>query len=259
MNSTITPLRSCSVFLSAVALCLAATSTVNAEHISHGDFIGSTVMFLDVEEVANTPGDEAPLFGTPSIVGDLLDFDPSAFSATSTNGTSDITDGQLNFTLMSQPGSVLTDISISEGGDYSLLGTGTSVTQVSYGLSLSTVTVLEVDGVALDTPVSLASTSVFGTANLGAGQVSGADWSLSLAYDVSAALANAGVDFVNGATKLEIAINNTLSAISETSSIAFIAKKDFNIDVGTEVPEPASCLLLGFAAIGAGWMYQRRS
>jgi len=235
-----------------------ALTTANAAHIEYGDFSGTSVMYLDVEEVANTPGDEAPLYGAPSIVGNQLDFDPSGFSATSTNAVSDITDGQLNFTLMSHSGGALSSISIAESGDYTLTGSGTATTQISYGLSLASVTVLEVDGVALGSPVMLDAAAVFGTANLGAGQVSGAPWSLSLDYDLNAALASEGVGYVNGATKVEIAINNTLSAISEASTIAFVAKKDFNITVNEIVPEPASITLLGLVTLGAGLMYKRR-
>lgn len=258
MSSQFTLLRYSSALLSAIALCAICFTSANAAHIEYGDFSGTSVMYLDVEEVANTPGDEAPLYGAPSIIGDHLDFDPSGLSAASTNAVSDITDGQLNFTLMSLPGGALSSMTIAESGDYTLTGTGTAATQVSYGLSLASVTVLEVDGVALASPVVLDSAAVFGTANLSAGQVSGAPWGLSLDYDFNAALASAGVSYTSGATKVEIAINNTLTAISEASTAAFIAKKDFNITVN-QIPEPASLTLLGLVTLGAGLMYKRQT
>ena len=259
MKTQISNLRHCGAVSLAFAIAALVFSSADAAHIEYGDFSGTSVMYIDVQEVANSPGDASPLFGPPSITGNELDFDPATFTAVSTNGVSDLTDGQLNFTLMSLAGSFLDSITIDEGGDYSLLGTGTSATQVSYGLSLASVVVLEVDGVALATPVVLAGASAFGTADLGSGQTSNTLWDLSLVYDVDAALTDAGVDFVNGATKLEIAIDNTLSAISEQASIATIAKKDFRIDVNTEVPEPSTIMLLGLAIGGVGLLRRRSS
>ena len=227
-----------------------------AAPINYGDFAGSTVMYLDVTETANTPGDSEPQYGAPSILGDKLDFDPAGFTATSTGGLPDLTDGQLNFTMMGVPGAAISTISLSEGGDYNLLGTGTAATQIHYGLGLTSIVVLEVDGSPLASPVSLGAISTGGSDDLSLGADLLTPWSLDMLYDVNAALDAAKVDYIVGATKLEIAIDNTLAAISEASSIAFIAKKDFMVDVTVtpfdpfNIPEPSTFVLLGLALCG---------
>ncbi|MGI9457838.1 MAG: PEP-CTERM sorting domain-containing protein [Aeoliella sp.] len=111
-------------------------------------------------------------------------------------------------------------------------------------------------------PVVLETAAASGSDDLSQGAQAGSAWSLSLDYDVNAALIDAGVDFDFGATKLEIAIDNTLFAASEVSSGALIAKKDFVIDVGSDpfdpnpngVPEPTSLALTGLSLCGLGAM-----
>ncbi|QEG35311.1 hypothetical protein [Bythopirellula goksoeyrii] len=225
--------------LLALALLFATAVVSDAAPINYGDFSGTSVMYLDVTETANSPGDDEPLYGPPTISGNKLDFDPSGFAATAVPGTPDVTDGQLNFTLMAAPGATLKTINISEGGDFTLFGSGTTSTQVGYGIALGSVVVTEINGSAI-APVALNGASAFGSKNLVAdGPVIGASWGLTLSYDVDAALTAANLPL--GATKLEIAINDTLLAISEPSSVAFIAKKDFMID--TTIPEPTSMAL----------------
>jgi hypothetical protein len=56
------------------------------------------------------------------------------------------------------------------------------------------------------------------------------------------------------ATRVDIVINNAMVAVSQPSSVAFIAKKDFIIHVGN-IPEPTTALMtlsgvmIGFAAL----------
>ena len=215
-----------------------AFSTSYAAPINYGDFVGSSVLYSNVTETANTPGDTEPLFSAPNISGNQLDFNPKGFTASAGGGSVDITDGQLNFMLSSIQGSAITDFTIREGGDYTLFGTGSATTSLLYAISIGHISVLEVDGVSLASPMVLQGASASGGDNLGNGTDAGTPWSLGLTYSVNAALTNAGISFVGGATRLDIALDNILAAISQPSSIAMIAKKDFKIDVGTEVFAP---------------------
>ena len=227
-------------------MALSAT-WANAAPINYGDFAGISVMFIDVTETANTPDDTEPLYGAPSIIGNTLDFDPAGFTASAADGTTDLTDGQLSFTLMATGDNAIVSLQLGEGGDFTLTGTGTDVTEIFAGLSIGAISVLEVDGIALASPVALAAASASLTRRLASdGPEVLAAWNVGVSYDVSAALADAGVDFAFGATKLEISLNDQLGAISEDASVAFLAKKDFNIEVGTvPIPEPAGIALLG--------------
>ena len=232
----------------ALTIMLMLCASAGAASMNYGTFVGSTVMYIDVTETANSLGDEVPLYGAPTLFGNKLDFDPAGFSATATDGSLDITAGQLNFTLMGLPGVAITNILFSESGDYSLMGNGGAATQVIYGIAVASVTVLEVDGVALVSPVNLAFASDSDAAALTGMGVVAIPWDLGIPYDVNAALTTAGVDFNSGATKIKIAVNNTLGANSKPSTGAFIAKLDFMIDVET-IPEPTTVLLAIFGLL----------
>jgi hypothetical protein len=188
-----------------------------------------------------------------------LDFDPKSFVASGTGGAADITDGQLNFTVMGSvgPGGTgvgINDISLMEKGDYTLVGTGTPATQSLAGAIVSG-KITEVDGVPLMSPLPFSSNASVGfnlIANPGIVQ----PWSLGLGYPVAAALTANDIPFTIGATKVEITINNSLVAISEAASVAFIAKKDFVIGIIPKphgAPEPSSLVLASLAAVAVGW------
>ena len=71
-------------------------------------------------------------------------------------------------------------------------------------------------------------------------------WTGSVTLDIDAILiANA---ITGGATKISIALDDTLTAVSESGTTALIAKKDFGgVVVASEVPEPSSLGLCGVA------------
>src|SRR5687768_7582887 len=110
-------------FFSASAAALGITLTslfsslASAASISYGNFgpVPPGVMFLNVTESSGT--DAVPLYGPPTPFSIGLDFTPTAFGATAGSPGPDLTDGQLNFTVMG-PG--ITNISLAEGGVYSL-------------------------------------------------------------------------------------------------------------------------------------------
>lgn len=246
-----------SLFASVVLIAFAAfASNTQAAPINYGDFSDvppGGVMYLDVTESSAT--DPTPLFHGPTITGDILDFDPKGFAAFAGSGGSDLTDGQLNFTIMALPGAAVTSLMITESGDYSLIGTGSAATQVSAGVSIL-VTVLEVDGVALASPITGNA-----SASLGANLVSNpgvlSPWNLALNFDFGGLLASRNIDANLGVTKAEIVIDNLLGVISESQTTALIAKKNFTLTAfidGNPIPEPASFALF---ALGTACVFRR--
>jgi hypothetical protein len=222
-----------------------AAHPASAATILYGDFgpVPPGVRFNDVQESSVT--DPLPLYGAPDLFVTGLDFDPTSFAATGNGGSQDITDAQLNITLEAAPSVGITSISLFEAGDYTLAGTGTTATQVLAGAILRAI-VTQVDGVDV-APIDLLPVNASVGFNLAANPGVVQPWSLGLSLDVASQL-GAG----QNATRIELVIDDQLLAFTESSSIAFIAKKDFRIDVTTAmVPEPAALLLLLVA--GTAW------
>lgn len=209
--------------------------------ISYGDFgpIPPGITFGNVTESSGT--DAVPLYGAPELVPGGIDFDPTGFVASATSGAQDITDGQLNLVLSGSSQVSITSIHLAELGDYSLAGAGTPATQALVGAVLH-VTVTQINGVDV-APITLSAANGSISFNLVVNPGVVQPWSLGVTLDIAAQL---GAE--QRATRVEVAIDNQLLALSELGSLAFIAKKDFRLDVGTEVPEPSLLLLL----FGAG-------
>ena len=244
-------------FLAVAVTCCLGLANVEAAPITYGDFAGSTVMYLDVTENTNS-GDTLPLFGAPTVAGDVLDFNPSGFSASSAGGSPDITDGQLNFTMMGSAGNAITSCGFRNGAITLCSVLGRPRLRLGMVLRLPRSRVLEIDGVAVS-PISLASSSDSDSKDLINDSGIADPWSLAVPYNVNARLTNRGISYLAGATKIKVALDNTLLAISEPTSIAFIAKKDFKVRVRTAViPEPSSLVLLSVVACGAGVIRRRR-
>jgi hypothetical protein len=226
--------------------CAAAT-------ISYGNFgpVGPGISFLDVAESSGT--DPVPLFGPPTPFVTGLDFDPANFVASAGAGAVDITDGQLNYTVMSTAGGQISSIKLSERGDYSLTGVGTNATQALAGAIIQA-TITQINGAAV-APFSLTPVNASVAFNLAANPGIVQPWSLGLTLNVAAQVA-AQFGANARATKVEVAIDNQLQALSQTSaqgsSLAFIAKKDFRIDIGGDgvIPEPGTLLLLMSGCMG---------
>lgn len=246
----------------AIAMFLALLSiptSARAASINYGNFgpISPGITFQSVTESSGT--DPVPLFGPPTstfVTG--LNFAPSSFVANSSGGAADTTDGQLNFTVTGTPqqGVGIQSISLFEAGDYTLLGVGTAATQAIVG-AIIRVTVLEIDGVAI-APLNLAPSNAAVGFNLVANPGVVQPWSLGLGINIQGQLPGG---FTIGATKVEVSINNQLNTLTESGSLAFMAKKEFQLTVQpaeVEIPEPGSAMLI-LGACGMAIVRRRRS
>ncbi len=240
-----------SFFASIVLLTVA--SQVNAITIPYGDFNGTDVMYLDVVE--DTRDSPTALFGAPSILGNTLDFDPLSFSAgvSSMTGTnaSEIVDGQLNFTIMSNDDAfAITTVELREAGDYTLNGLGNAQATASVAAPVRW-TITHVDGAPIS-PVSgsgsLAFSPTGGNYALPGDLGTGVLWDGELDVDVAGFAAANGI--TGNVTKVEFALDNTLTVAAADGGSASIFKKDFSgVTIGI-IPEPGSFTLLGAGLLG---------
>ena len=235
------------ILIASVAV-FSLASQVSAILIPYGDFFGTNIMYLDVTE--DTRDEPNALFGAPSILGDTLDFDPLSFAAqvSSVTGTnaSEIVDGQLNFTVMSNEDSFGIDVvRISESGDYTLAGLGNSQATASVAAPVQW-SITHVDGMPLPAPVSgsgnLAFTPSGGSYALPGDIGTGVIWDGLLDVDVAGFAAANGI--TGNVTKVEFALDNTLSVAASDGGSAGIFKKDFSGVVIGPVPEPSAFALI---------------
>jgi hypothetical protein len=217
-----------------------ASSFALAAPINYGDVTGNTIIYRQVTEDSTT--DPAPLYGAPGIAGDSLTFNPTSFGATSSNGGApDLTDGTLAMTIEAKPGFGVQQIMFAEAGDYTLAGTGTSLTRASVSAPYFA-RIIEVDGVSV-TPISLTGNFAFipsgGTFELPTDPGVGVIWSGSATINIAAALAANNVS--GKATKVTYSMDNALYAQSEPGTVAFIKKKTLDgLSITVVVPEPAT-------------------
>jgi len=234
--------------LLAIAAVACLSTTTSATIISYGTLNGADVMYINIEE--DTRDEPNALFGPPTVAGNFLDFDPLSFATSSSSSTgtnnSNILDGQLNFTVMSNDSLFdITNVVISESGDFTTIGLGAAQATATVAAPVL-YTVTHVGGNPLGTPVAGSGNVVFtpngGTYGIADGPTG--FWDGTLDVDIRAALDAAGVG--GPATKIEFVLDNTLTTSAIDGGSAFIAKKDFNVDVvGEVVPEPSSLSLLG--------------
>jgi hypothetical protein len=239
--------RRASWFVALLAtLCVAQTAKAA---VNYGDFVGPNVMYLQVtEEPTKIPGPTpVALFGAPNLTGDTLDFNPTGFNASASNGNFAFTDGLLTTTIMAtNPNQFINQLWISEFGSYSLLGGTPAGTKAGISIDSIQAKVTQVNGVAI-APIILPktitytnggaapSTTAFGGIQFSStgGALIGQPWSANVSFNLAA---------VPGATKIDLVLDNSLFAMSEQGSFAFIDKKDFQI-FNTVVPEPGTIML----------------
>ena len=241
------------LLLSLLALSLQATPT------NYGDFAGTNVTYLSVTETDVSVGDPTPLFGGPIIGGDQLSFLPTpGFSSSAASGSSDVTTGLLETTIMALGGETLLSFLYSEAGDATLTEFppfGTPDTNAEASLT-GTLTVIEDLGGPI-VPVVIPFVGVFAPADAFAlpGDFGLTPWTASVLVDIAAVVPNA--------TKAELALTNSLeSNAGAGDTSALIQKTSATLDVevpSTAVPEPSSVVLVAFGLIGLGVAVRRRN
>ena len=240
--------------LSVLAILCLFSGSANAIIIEYGDFTGSDVMYINVTE--DTRMSPLALFGAPSIQGNTLDFDPNSFAATvsSTTGTSNTqeVEGRLSFTLMSNDNaSALTNLYITEAGDYTLTGLGNATASASVSTPVEWA-IIEVDGSPLTTAVSGQGDLVFtpngGSYSLPADVGTGVLWEGELDVDIAGFAAANGI--TGAVTKVEFVMENVLTVTASDGGSAAIFKKDFNGVTISTIPEPSTFALFAMALFG---------
>jgi len=234
---TLSPAHVC-VIAAIGILAFAASARSYAASISYGDFgpVPPGVSFLDVTESSGT--DPVPLYNAPTAFATGLLFPNVNLVAHSTDGNGDFTDGQLNFMITNAAG--VQTIGVSEFGSYELSTLGAADALVRATTFIGAV-VTQVNGINV-APINLTPAIASFSDETPPDESGG--WSLGALMNVAAQL---GPN--SRATKVNVVIDNRLTALSEPGSGAFIDKKGFRLTVGI-IPEPASFALAGIALCG---------
>jgi hypothetical protein len=241
------------------ALCgLFAATVSHAVPINHGNFVGSTVTYLQVTEDVASPGDSTPLFGAPTISGDSLDFDPISFTAAATGaGGVDTTAANVEFDIQAKTGNFIQTVFLTEAGNTTLAGFGTNSTFTSVTGNIE-IDIEQVDGApvpggSINYTTLMTFTPSGGTYQLGAdgggGPVFNSSWSGIALIDIEDILDNLSIPYTGGATLVTVSLTNTLVALSENGTQALITKQDADgVTITVNVPEPTT-LAMGIAVI----------
>ena len=168
--------------------------------------------------------------------------------------------------IEAKPTKVVKEVQFAEAGEFDLLATFGFEANEAFASVTATVfiDILEVDGVGIGIVNSGPLDMVFSDdgdwllSADGSGIPFRAEgtWTGSLAIDITALLLANNIEFKNGATKVNVTLDNRLTALSADGTSAFIAKKDFEGLTITATPEPSVQLLLGLGL--AALLYSRR-
>ena len=210
-------------------LCICLVTAGSADGATYGfvDQAGDNVTFSDITEV-NTGSDPSfTLFGGVSTMTDTLDLDAFNLRAEPKSGF-EFKNGRLSLTAMSNPGSQITSIKISESGF------GTTLGEASINVDLGgSVTV---DGVRSPT----ASTSFTKDSSAGDGFDS-EFWERDLLFSFTPT------------DEVRLDLNNSLFASLGSGSLAAVEASGLLIQINTindgtvtvsAVPEPSSCFAI---------------
>jgi hypothetical protein len=143
------------VLLTGLVFTAGALSASAAPTVNYADQVGDTVSYTSIAETTLTAGDPDELFGTPTIAGNTLNFDPVSFSSFSSSSEfgdpDDETAGRLTFDVEAFAGNTIDLIELVEAGETDIidvfgLGTADTFSTVQGDVTL---TIFEVDGSTL--------------------------------------------------------------------------------------------------------------
>jgi hypothetical protein len=251
--------------LCALSLCLLPfiSSLAYGTLISYSDVSGTHVNYTDIQEdptrlsvpVSSNP---PPTFGQPT-GSDSLGFPNLAFKAASAGGIFDLADSKLSMTITAKsntPG--ISSVSLTEFGDYSLVGSALNPLPSAEAKAIGWVTVEEINGAPISPFIvipNLSGAQFDELFQLTGSQTSvlSMPWSGSLNFNVTDAIRDAG--YRNGfATKVSLSLDNSLLAKSDAESAAYIQKKGVTISVDpVRVPEPSILVMLAIGVLGLGF------
>lgn len=238
-----------------------------ASAILYGDFFdpSGTVSFLNVSDINGLYG--GPLDGSGNPVGptvslNSLDFTPINFDQTCSNcpGGGTTTD-TITFEIDAVTGQSISTIDIFEAGNFATnaFGTGSFAT-VTISAAV-TIDIFEVNGTSVSNISDISQLNfVFGTDPFASANTSVSGlYTGSLSIDLNAILAANGFGAGSEATRIQLSMDNTLTAFhSGLGGSAMIRKRDFDstvitINGGAPVPEPSTALLIlgGLTALSA--------
>lgn len=242
-------------------LSFGSTPTLFGE-FNYGNLNGDNVLYQAIIE-SSTTDPLMQLFGAPSVANDSLLFSPVNFGINVTgSGGFDYMDGTLTTTIHAINNSRIDKVQFSERGDYTLAGTGTSATNASVAAALF-VRITHVDNVGI-TPVTLETNFTFspsdGTYNLIDDPGIVKIWQGGVEVDLNALLASVGKS--GKATDVDITLDNSLIAFSESGTVAYIKKKQVDgVSITAIVPEPSVFALLAIGVLslfGYAWKRGRK-
>lgn len=245
----------------AVSAGLAMTSFAAADVVNHLNVSSPNYDFTSISESSSTDM-IGPMgyFRQPTTAADSLVFNPQGFVATTpTNfsGGGDITDVQLNFNIMRRANAVISSFVFRESGDYNLVGINPSTyVRVTCGINITVtetttgpINAMLLQGTLVFTPIPNVGTSILpnGVEYHATQDASAANWLGVGNFDLSAFLVANGVS--GQATKVSIALDNTLIAVSPAGGVAFIAKKTTAGVVIDVIPAPSGLAVLGLGGV----------
>jgi hypothetical protein len=257
------------MILCAITLCAIQvfSSLAYGTIINYADVTGTNVKYTNISEQptrSTFPGPDNPLpkFNQPT-GGDSLSFALDSFYAHSPfGGTADMCDSNFQTTISTKSSTTgISSVSFTDFGDYRLLRSTTTSNPIDFVNATGYLTVTEVNGLNI-TPFVITSQfnyqyQLTGT-NLTTTPQLLVPWTGSLNFNVSQALTSHGYQAGSSATKAILSLDNSLVAMSDANSDAYIRKMSASLTTSTVVvPEPSALILLSMGLLGLG-MYSRK-